>query len=135
VNTIETVKGGRRRRRRHPDEFKANLVAACSQPGVSIASVALANGINANLLRRWIEQGGQRLPSADSVEATVDMQRDQAKAAFVPVQLDATASPTASDIHMGSRFALRAAYVHFGCVRPIASLRNVLREALRREKA
>jgi transposase len=59
VNTIETtVKGDRRRRRRHTDEFKANLVAACSRPGVSIASVALANGINANLLRRCIEQGG-----------------------------------------------------------------------------
>jgi len=90
------VKGDRRRRRRHTDEFKANLIAACSRPGVSIASVALANGINANLLRRWIEQGGQRLPSADPV----DLQRDQAKAAFVPVQLDTTSSPTAADIRI-----------------------------------
>ncbi|PLC05701.1 hypothetical protein CY658_01125 [Variovorax sp. RO1] len=99
MNTIETtVKGDRRRRRRHTDEFKSNLVAACSRPGVSIASVALANGINANLLRRWIEQGGPRLPSADSIETTFDMPRDQAKAAFVPVQLDATPSSTASDI-------------------------------------
>lgn len=90
----------RRRRRRHTDEFKPNLVAACSRPGVSIASVAQANGINANLLRCWIEQGGQRLPSADSIETTVDMPRDQAKAAFVPVQLDATPLPTASDIRI-----------------------------------
>ena len=53
MNTIETtVKGDRRRRRRHTGEFKANLVAACSRRGVSIASVALAKGINANLLRR-----------------------------------------------------------------------------------
>lgn len=65
-----------------------------------IASVALANGINANLLCRWIEQGGQRLPRADSVEATVDMPRGQAKAAFVPVQFDAPSSPTASDIRI-----------------------------------
>ncbi|MDM0071698.1 transposase [Variovorax sp. J31P207] len=94
------MKGDRRRRRRHTDDFKANLVAACSRPGVSIASVALANGIDANLLRRWIEQGGQRLPSADSVDTTVDMPRDQAKAAFVPVQIGATRPPTASDIRI-----------------------------------
>ncbi|MDG0835814.1 transposase [Roseateles saccharophilus] len=34
----------RRRRRRHSDEFKADLVAACMQPGISIAAVAMANG-------------------------------------------------------------------------------------------
>lgn len=72
---------------------------------MSIASVALANGINANLLRRWIEQDGQLLPSADSIETTLDMPRDQAKAAFVPVQLDATASPAASDIASNSSAA------------------------------
>ncbi|WP_145747836.1 transposase [Variovorax beijingensis] len=102
MNTIETtVKGDRRRRRRHTDEFKANLVGACSRPGVSIASVALANGINANLLRRWIEQGGQRLPSAHAVTTTVDLPQDHAKAAFVPVQLDASPSPTGSDRQHG----------------------------------
>ena len=28
---------------------------SCKQPGVSVASVAMANGINANLLRRWVQ--------------------------------------------------------------------------------
>ena len=41
-----------RRRRTHSGEFKARVVEACRQPGISMASVALANGINANLLRR-----------------------------------------------------------------------------------
>ena len=45
---------GRRRRRRHSDEFKAEAVAACRKPGVSIAATALARSINANLLRRWV---------------------------------------------------------------------------------
>ena len=49
------VGGGRRRR--HSDEFKANAVAACLQPGISMAAVAMANGINANLLRRWVREG------------------------------------------------------------------------------
>ncbi len=35
------------------------MVAACSQPGVSIASVSMAHGVNANLARRWmIDAGG-----------------------------------------------------------------------------
>ena len=42
-----------RRRRFHSPQFKAEVVGAC-RPGVSIAGVALDNGINANLLRRWV---------------------------------------------------------------------------------
>jgi transposase len=48
-----------RRRRIHSAEFKARAVEACKQPGVSMASVALANGINANLLRRWTLEAGR----------------------------------------------------------------------------
>ena len=48
------VRGERRRRRRHSAEFKADAVAACTRVGVSIASVALTHGVNANLLRRWV---------------------------------------------------------------------------------
>jgi transposase-like protein len=55
VDTIDSqVAPGRRRRRLHSDEFKADAVAAAAQPGVSMASVAMARGINANLLRRWV---------------------------------------------------------------------------------
>lgn len=43
---------GRRTYRRHGAKFKAQVVRACRQPGVSIAAVALANGLNANMLRR-----------------------------------------------------------------------------------
>ncbi len=45
-----------RRRGRYTDEFKSQIIAACRQPGVSTSAVALANGINANLVRRWIVQ-------------------------------------------------------------------------------
>jgi len=43
----------RRSRRRHSTEFKAEVLAACAQPGASVAGVALAHGINANLVHRW----------------------------------------------------------------------------------
>ena len=45
-----------RRRGRYTDEFKAQIIAACRQPGVSTSAVALANGINTNLVRRWMVQ-------------------------------------------------------------------------------
>jgi len=40
-------------RRRHSAELKANVLAACNEPGASIAGVALAHGLNANLVRKW----------------------------------------------------------------------------------
>ena len=44
-----------RRRRRHSPEFKAKVIAACQAPGVSVASVALEYGLNANMVRLWIK--------------------------------------------------------------------------------
>jgi len=44
----------RRTRRRHAPEFRDQIVLACQQPGVSIAAVALANGLNANMVRKWV---------------------------------------------------------------------------------
>jgi transposase len=67
-----------RRRRRHSDEFKANAVAACLQPGISMAAVAMAHGINANLLRRWVHD-------AEKPEAVMEgKQASEAAAAPAP---------------------------------------------------
>ena len=86
MNTILNQNSdGRRRRRTHSAEFKAQVIAACRQPGVSIAAVAMANGVNANLARRWVigaEQGangGGRLLAGVSGVAQAP--------AFVEVQL------------------------------------------------
>ena len=50
------------------------MVAACRQPGVSIAGVALAHQLNANLLRRWVvlQTGRSRraAPQANLVPVT-----------------------------------------------------------------
>ena len=40
-------------RRRHSTELKTNVLAACDEPGASISGVALAHGLNANLVRKW----------------------------------------------------------------------------------
>lgn len=45
---------GRDGRCKYDPSAKAELVRRCLQPGVSVAAVALAHGVNANLVRRWI---------------------------------------------------------------------------------
>ncbi|MBO1859389.1 transposase [Burkholderia cenocepacia] len=63
VNTIESEALPERRcRQRYSEEFKAQVVAACQGIGVSVAAVALEHRLNANLLRRWIDQAEGRLP-------------------------------------------------------------------------
>lgn len=62
MHTISNeVGGGRRRRREHSAEFKAQVVAACSVPGVSNAAVAMAHGVNPNLARRWVRKAELRV--------------------------------------------------------------------------
>jgi transposase-like protein len=76
VDTIEGAVYGPQRRRRHSAEFKTEVIAACRHQGVSIAAVALAHGLNANLLRRWVAaavDGAHPLPAI--------------KPAFVPVAI------------------------------------------------
>ena len=53
---VPAVRDGRRTRRRHSEQFKARVVAAARAPGVSVAAVALSNGLNANLLRCWMRK-------------------------------------------------------------------------------
>ena len=38
--------------RRHGDELKAQVLAACDEPGASVAAVALAHNLNANLVHK-----------------------------------------------------------------------------------
>ena len=40
-------------RRRYDAATKARVVAECNEPGASVAKVALAHGINANIVHRW----------------------------------------------------------------------------------
>ncbi|MCH2240925.1 MAG: transposase [Aquabacterium sp.] len=43
----------KRRRRDHSPELKRELVRQCLLPGASVSSIAMAHGINANLLFKW----------------------------------------------------------------------------------
>ena len=51
-----------RRRRYHPEKFKLAVIEACCEPGASVAGIALANGVNANQVQRWMRERGIEIP-------------------------------------------------------------------------
>lgn len=69
-----------RRRRLHSDEFKAEAIEACLQPGVSIAAMALHYRLNANMLRTWVA-AHKRAVTEEGDASTVPT------AQFVPIHL------------------------------------------------
>jgi transposase len=86
VDTSASEPAGRRLRRKHSAEFKTRLIEACSQPGVSSAAIALANGLNANLLRRWVNDAERR---GSVVTASGAAPAPRPAPEFVPLQLPA----------------------------------------------
>ena len=99
---LNQISDGRRRRRTHSAEFKAQVVASCRQAGVSIAAVTMASGVNANLARRWVvtaEQGANG--SGGSGRLLADVSCVAPPPAFVPLQLPC--APPTSDIRIELR--------------------------------
>ena len=86
----------RRTRRTHSEAFKRSLIDACGEPGASVAGVALANGINANQLRRWMRERGIEAPTR-----RLPMLKEMAPA-FVPVPI-APATPESPAIRIEIR--------------------------------
>ena len=88
----------RRTRRRHAPEFREQVVQACRQPGVSIAGVALANGLNANMVRKWVidaEARSAQAPTSDPVGFAPADEKPTSNAplSFLPLALPAPAPP------------------------------------------
>ena len=74
-------------RRQHERSFKAELVAQCLVPGASVAAVALAGGVNANLLFKWRRDHLRTMRASGATSSS---------AVLVPVQV-------APDVDSGSQ--------------------------------
>ena len=94
----------RRRRRTHSAQFKAKVVSACRQPGVSIAAVALANGLNANLLRRWVVTEERTPPVTPTQTAHAALPRSSVEnRTFIPIPLERPTAATSQAIRIELR--------------------------------
>ncbi len=67
VDLVPGLVRGQKRNGRcvYDKQAKRELVRRCQQPGVSVAAMALAHGLNANLLRKWITMSGRRRSGED----------------------------------------------------------------------
>jgi transposase len=83
MDTSEPTK--RTRVRAYAPEFKAQVLAECSQPGASIAKVARVNGLNANMIHTWRREARDRVAPAVAGGGE-----------FVPLQL--ASSPVAAAV-------------------------------------
>ena len=80
----------RRTKRIYSADTKAELLAACSSPGASIAAIASANGMNANVLHRWLKESSRSRAligsGAGTGATTVDI-ADQSAPSFIALPL------------------------------------------------
>ena len=86
-----------RGRRTYSPEFKAQLVAACRIPGMSVASVARNHGINHNILHRWLRE----LP--DPAALRLPQTAHKAVPAFIELPIADSIAPaavTADSVHV-----------------------------------
>ena len=81
-------------RRRHSAQFKREVLTACSEPGASVAGVALAFGLNANLVRQWRRGRGFK-PACGAVMAATPTPRE-AQQQFVALAMPAAVSASAT---------------------------------------
>lgn len=108
-------------------KFKAEVMAACERPGVSVAEVSRRYGLNTNLVQTWRRQARQQ-------EAVVSPERS---ANFVPVVCtEPSRTPAPGDIRLdiryrGAEVAIQARGISIGLCAVIARMALMIRvEAL-----
>jgi transposase len=78
-------------KRRYDPEAKRALIQACLEPGISLAGLALAHGVTANLLREWVVKHQRHVPREADVTAP-------GASVFVPVIVGAQESPASGGL-------------------------------------
>lgn len=75
VEVVEglVVRGAVNGRRTYSRAAKQALVQICLRPGVSVAGTALAHGINANLLRRWMTKYARGAKDGEAATSGVSL--------------------------------------------------------------
>ena len=80
TGSVSGVRINRTGRRTYTLDYKRDVVRQCREPGVSVAAVAMQNGINANLVRRWMVRQRRELVAAST----------KPQSAMLPVAIAAT---------------------------------------------
>ena len=99
------MEGKTSKRRNYSRELKAEVVAACREPGALVSAVARSRGLSAHLIRRWIAEGrdarqAQASPKPVAVGPFVPVQIGAAmgEAATPAIRIEVQRGPTKIDI-------------------------------------
>lgn len=124
-------------KRRYDPQAKRALIQACLEPGISLAGLALAHGVNANLLRKWVVKYQRHVPrEADvtapgaSVFVPVIVGAQEPTSIGAPMRTPATAPP-----HPSSRLQARlpnGVTLELACDQQDTTLLSALIDALGR---
>jgi transposase len=113
-------------RRVHGAEFKAKVLAQCRESGASVAAVAQANGLNANLVRKWMEGRGLKrcglAGAGEAAEQTLVPTHPAGALRFVPVELAETIQNVQQAVRAGSAASPEPTHIHVELRRGGASL-------------
>jgi transposase len=115
---MEQAKGAIRRR--HDKELKRQVLAECAEPGASVARVAMAHGLNANLVHKWRRLAARQGSSSGRSRNEV----------FVPVTVAPAADPAVADIRIELRrgpVAVNVTWPMAGASECAAWMREILR--------
>jgi transposase len=125
-----------KQRRRHSAAFKAQVLAACAEPGASVAAVALSFKLNDNLVHQW--RRGRGVGSGRGTSSTVVA---ESMPQFIALSLPAApppappSTPMATEVAVGEiRLELKRGAIGVSVTWPISAAAECaawLREVLR----
>lgn len=117
-------------RRVHSAEFKARILSECRQPGASVSAVALAHGLNTNVVHKWLagrglKRMGAAAPAARSTVPAVqfvpvEVQRSEPVVAAPAVQTDIRIELQRGGLHVKLQCAASAGALYAAQVRALA---------------
>ena len=71
-------------RRKHSAQFRAEVLQACRQADASVAAIALRNGLNANVVYRWLREDVRGVDTGAGSHAAINTRPG---AEFIAVQM------------------------------------------------
>jgi transposase len=119
-------------RRRHSAEFKAQVVAACAEPGATVAAVARAFGLNDNLVHDW-RRGRSGAGASNSIGTSLQESAPEFVALSLP-SLPPPSAPAPAVAPEGIRLEFKRGAIGVSVTWPISAAADCaawLREVLR----
>lgn len=89
-------------RRVHGAGFRATVLAACRQPGASVAAVAPAHGPNVDLVRKWLVGRGLKRSGLDAPREASRVRAPMEPVTGAAVELAAVAGGAADRVEAAS---------------------------------